>query len=63
MRFSGDGAAGLPAHAWCACLALLLAAAPGDLTRAGWAVGGVFAVGQVATAWVLHRNEERAADV
>ena len=45
------------------CGALLLAAAPGDLTRAGWAVGGVFAVGQVATAWVLHRNEERAADV
>lgn len=46
-----------------ACGALLLAAAPGDLTRAGWAVAGVFAAGQFATAWVLHRNEERAADV
>jgi hypothetical protein len=45
------------------CGALLLAAAPGDLTRAGWAVGGVFGAGQFATAWVLHRNEERAADV
>jgi hypothetical protein len=45
------------------CGALLLAAAPADLSRAGWAVGGVFAAGQFATAWVLHRNEERAADV
>jgi hypothetical protein len=41
------------------CGALLLAAAPADLVRAGWGVGGVFGAGQLATAWVLHRNEER----
>jgi hypothetical protein len=42
--------------------ACLLAAAPPDVSRAGWAVGGVFAVGQVGTAGVLHRNRERDDD-
>ncbi len=43
--------------------AAMLATAPPDPVRAGWAVGLVFAAGQCATAIVLHRNEERAADV
>ena len=45
------------------CGAALLSAAPADLGQAGWAVAGVFAAGQLATAFVLHRNEERAFDV
>jgi hypothetical protein len=42
--------------------ACLLAMAPVDVTHAGWAVGGVFAAGQVGTAGVLHRNRERDDD-
>jgi hypothetical protein len=42
--------------------AALLAAAPDDPARAGWAVGAVFGAGQLATAGVLHRNRERDAD-
>jgi hypothetical protein len=42
--------------------ALLLAAGPADYVRAGWAFGGVFAAGQLATAGVLRRNRERDAD-
>jgi hypothetical protein len=45
-----------------ACGAALLAAAPATAGWAGWAVGGVFGAGQLATAWVLHRNEERTDD-
>ncbi len=41
----------------------LLAAAPAEFDRAGWLIGLVFAVGQTATAFVLHRNRERDADV
>jgi hypothetical protein len=41
------------------CGALLLAAPPADAWRAGWAIGAVFGAGQLATALVLHRNEER----
>jgi hypothetical protein len=43
--------------------AALLAAAPAELVRAGWALGLVFAAGQVATAVVLRRNRERDANV
>ena len=39
--------------------ALLLAAGPTDLDWAGRAFGGVFTAGQLATAGVLHRNQER----
>jgi hypothetical protein len=41
----------------------LVAKAPTDLGRAGWAVGLVFAVGQFATAAVFYRKREREADV
>jgi hypothetical protein len=41
--------------------ALLLALARPvlDLDNLGWAVGGTFAIGQAATAFVLYRNQER----
>lgn len=43
--------------------AVMLAALPLDLTRAGRAVGFVFFAGQLATAGVLCRNRERDTDV
>jgi hypothetical protein len=43
--------------------AILLATVPAELAWAGRAVGLTFAVGQVATAFVLRRNRERDADV
>jgi hypothetical protein len=42
---------------------LLLAVAPSGMSLTGWGVGGVFGVGQLMTALVLHRNVERRDDV
>lgn len=38
---------------------LLLAFLPRTTVPSPWAIAGVFALGQMALAWVLHRNEER----
>jgi hypothetical protein len=43
--------------------ALLLARPITNLDTIGWVVGGTFALGQAATAFVLHRNQERDVDV
>jgi hypothetical protein len=42
---------------------LLWAADRPGVALNGWGVGGVFGVGQLATALVLHRNVERHDDV
>jgi hypothetical protein len=39
----------------------LLCLAPEDPAIAGWGVGGTFGLGQLATALVLYRNQERSA--
>jgi hypothetical protein len=43
-------------------LLLALARPASDFDNLGWCVGGTFAVGQAATAFVLYRNQERDTD-